>query len=126
MSARVPAPFALLLSGFGLLLLAAGLGAWLSTRTNADNAALRHTLEVNNQLAYVLSLMQDGETGQRGYLLTGDERYLAPYEHATRTLWAEVDALATATRDSPGQRTRIGALRSEIETKLAELAANIL
>ena len=33
-------------------------------------------------LTEVLSLIQDAETGQRGYLLTHDETYLAPYEQA--------------------------------------------
>src|SRR5436853_45968 len=62
----------------------------------------------------------------RGFLRSAfAARGLDEGERATRTLWAEVDALATATRDNPGQRTRIVALRSEIETKLAELATTV-
>src|SRR6266567_5600421 len=30
----------------------------------------------------LLTLLKDAETGQRGYLLTGDARYLVPYDHA--------------------------------------------
>src|ERR1700761_4749214 len=48
------------------------------------NAALRvtHTLETVDQLQLILSLAKDAETGQRGYLLTGEEAYLEPYFNA--------------------------------------------
>ncbi|HEY6475644.1 MAG TPA: CHASE3 domain-containing protein, partial [Polyangia bacterium] len=52
-----------------------------SFRQRAEEARqVDHTLEVTQRLELLLSTYQDAETGQRGYLLTGDERYLAPYE----------------------------------------------
>ena len=45
----------------------------------ADNAAVRKAFELERRIVLMLSLVQDAETGQRGYLLTGDTRYLAPY-----------------------------------------------
>jgi two-component system cell cycle sensor histidine kinase/response regulator CckA len=41
-----------------------------------------HSRRVTDQVQRLLSLLKDAETGQRGYLLTGDERYLAPYTAA--------------------------------------------
>ncbi len=38
--------------------------------------------EVLLQLSNTESLLKDAETGQRGYLYTGDPRYLAPYDLA--------------------------------------------
>src|SRR5438105_13688414 len=37
--------------------------------------------EVMRELELFVSALKDTETGQRGYLLTGDERYLEPYKH---------------------------------------------
>src|ERR1035437_3170162 len=41
-----------------------------------------HTLRVLNASGLLLSTMEDAETGQRGYLLTGDDGYLQPYRSA--------------------------------------------
>jgi hypothetical protein len=43
---------------------------WLSAATRSQNDWVRHTLEVRNQIAQILSLVQSAETGQHGYLLT--------------------------------------------------------
>src|SRR5688572_10960439 len=40
---------------------------------------VRQTGQVLGELDGVLSAVTDAETGQRGFLMTGDERYLAPY-----------------------------------------------
>ncbi|PAW79113.1 MAG: hypothetical protein B9S32_03920 [Verrucomicrobia bacterium Tous-C9LFEB] len=43
---------------------------------------VRHSYEVDRGVTEVLSLAKDAETGARGYLLTGDDRFLGPYEVA--------------------------------------------
>jgi CheY-like chemotaxis protein/CHASE3 domain sensor protein len=48
-----------------------------------------HTLEVSEQLQALLSTLQDAETGQRGFVLTGDENYLEPYTNAKAALPGE-------------------------------------
>ena len=57
----------------------------------ADNAAVREAFELERRIVLMLSLVQDAETGQRGYLLTGDAPYLAPYRSAVDALPAELD-----------------------------------
>ena len=49
--------------------------------------------ELRRSAFRVLSYLQDAETGQRGYLLTGDQSYLEPYEHSLREMGAEFDKL---------------------------------
>ena len=46
-----------------------------------------------SQIQAVFSLLQDAETGQRGYVITGDDRFLEPYDSATRQLDAQLEIL---------------------------------
>lgn len=60
-------------------------GVTLYRNVHARTAAVErmsHTQHVMLQLDEVESLIQDAETGQRGYLLAGDKAYLRPYEQA--------------------------------------------
>ena len=44
--------------------------------------AVTHTYMVLERLAALLSVLKDAETGQRGFVITGDEAYLEPYVKA--------------------------------------------
>src|SRR5688572_1205886 len=71
------------LVGFLVALLAILLVAWLSYRTLVErsdsSAEIRRTNQVMAQVDEVMSTVKDLETGQRGFLLTGDEDFLEPY-----------------------------------------------
>ncbi len=77
---------ALVVLGMAVLLLATGLSV-AAGRTGAavdrQVATDQELTEVNEQ---VLAALLDAETGQRGYLLTGEDRYLAPYDTAVVVL----------------------------------------
>src|SRR5690348_13935312 len=67
-----------------------------------DNVAARervvsHTHAVEAQIAAVETALGDAETGQRGYLLTGDATYLAPYTAARASINAQVARLQALT-----------------------------
>jgi two-component system cell cycle sensor histidine kinase/response regulator CckA len=115
--------------GYGLtlfVLLLIGVVAFLSIRDlvrNSDRVA--HTQEVMAHAALVGSLLADAETGQRGYLVTGDPIYLEPYTAAAGSLRIEVDSLALLTHDNPRQRQRTGHLRTLTSERMAMLAAGI-
>ncbi|MFN7108048.1 MAG: response regulator [Brevundimonas sp.] len=49
--------------------------------------------QTRSQIQAVFSLLQDAETGQRGYVITGDDRFLEPYDSATRQLDAQLEIL---------------------------------
>ena len=59
-------------------------------RARADTIRLR---EVQNSLNHLTSHVLDAETGQRGFLLTGEERYLEPYNRAIRDIPADLASL---------------------------------
>ncbi|WP_263359374.1 CHASE3 domain-containing protein [Acidicapsa ligni] len=91
----------------------------------SDREALAHTKEVLLELERTESLLKDAETGQRGFLYTGDPKYLAPYNTAVSQVEAQLDALAQATSQSPHQQARIADLRTVAGLKLKELEQTI-
>ena len=65
-----------------------------------------HTNEVLSRLEAVLSTLKDAETGQRGYLLTGEPAYLEPYRDAVDRLPRQIADLRQLTLDNPAQTVR--------------------
>ena len=53
-------------------------------RLQRTSALVAQTHELITRGYALLSTLQDAETGQRGYVITGEERYLEPYNSATR------------------------------------------
>ncbi len=85
-----------------------------------------HTHQVLGELDRLLSRLQDAEIGQRGYLLTTDEAYLAPYKNAIETIPNHTETLRTLTLDNPIQTRRIDdKLKPLVKEKLAELKETI-
>jgi CHASE3 domain sensor protein len=102
-----------------------GAAFWLAARAQTEAEWLHHTLLVRNQIASVLTLVQRAESGQRGYLLTGRDTYLAPYSSAVAALPAALDEAAALVVDNPQQQHAIGRLSQLITDKLRELRATI-
>jgi PAS domain S-box-containing protein len=73
----------------------------------------------------LLSLTKDAETGQRGFLITGQELYLEPYNKAVAAVPGIFQKLEMATRDRPDQASRVLALRPVVEAKFRELAETV-
>jgi len=68
---------------------------------------VEHTDRVINNINRSLKLSIDMETGMRGYLLTGDERFLDPYEVAKPGIAAELTGLEELVADNPDQVDRL-------------------
>jgi CHASE3 domain sensor protein len=77
------------------------------------------------QLQGVLLLLTDAETGQRGYLLTGQPRYLQPYEQAIEQLPLILDSLDAIPTAMPPVSKSVRDIRLQSRLKLTELAATI-
>ncbi len=73
----------------------------------------------------LFSQLQDAETGQRGFLLTNDEAYLAPYRKAVQEIPVTLDEIAKRTANNPEQNERLALLRRHVNAKLAELGETI-
>ncbi|MEG3877300.1 CHASE3 domain-containing protein [Microcoleus sp. herbarium7] len=90
-----------------------------------NEAWVSHTHRVLTELEATLSTIKDAETGQRGYLLTGEERYLEPYHSAIDRINVQVARLQQLIVDKQ-QQQRIRDLKIAIDSKLAELEETIV
>ncbi|MEE8158132.1 MAG: CHASE3 domain-containing protein, partial [Dehalococcoidia bacterium] len=118
-----------LMAGFGLalaILIIMGAVSYRSMVTLLETATwLTHTHEVLTKLESVISLMKDVETGQRGYLITGEARYLEPYDTAISEVERVYEEVKDLTRDNPVQQRRLDLVMPLIEKKFAELRETI-
>ena len=78
-----------------------------------------------NAVNRLLQSMLDAETGQRGYLLTGNETYLEPYDKAVITVHANLDELRNRYLKSPGDLQQFANLSREVSRKLAEMELSL-
>jgi signal transduction histidine kinase len=69
----------------------------------------------------LLKQMLDAETGQRGYLLTGDEKYLEPYNAALADVNENLDELRSLTSNTPGELAEFAMMSRSISRKMAEM-----
>lgn len=91
-------------------------------------AAAESMVKEQEKRATVQLLMQqvlDAETGQRGYLLTGDEKYLVPYSAATSKINSTLDRLRAAYADDATELGRFAELSRVISRKLGELEVTL-
>ncbi len=97
--------------GFCLLLVILLANAIVTRRQLAvqvgNQSWVRHTQEVRLSLSQTESLIKDAETGQRGFLYTGNPTYLAPFKAALSQIDPQIDNLAQLTADNPSQQARV-------------------
>jgi PAS domain S-box-containing protein len=106
-------------------LVAIGVFSWASTRAHdAADAQLRRARQVVNSTSELLSALKDAETGQRGFVITGAEDYLAPYNTALANLPAIRARLRAALAGEPWLNN-LPNLNSLVDAKIAELAKTI-
>ena len=109
-----------------LVIVAVGTTSYQSTTKLTETAQLvTHTHVVLGKLTELLSMLQDAETGQRGYLITGEERYLEPYQAASRNVDANIRQLKELTVDNPDQQRRLEQIGPLLAEKLSELKETI-
>ncbi len=109
--------------GFGVLLGIVAACVWLSATNRAALEVVNRERSRYVVLRDVRELITDAETGQRGFLLTGKETYLEPYDNAIQRLEAGLIRLSDGA--SPENQPHIQALRTAIIDKLAELRTTI-
>ena len=119
----------LVLGGFVIataILLFVGWQSYRNTARFAEAAEWRkHTYEVLRNLDETVARLVDAETGQRGYLLTGEDSYLEPYRAAIKNIDQTIGDLKSLTSDNPNQQKRIQILEPLVEKKLEELQRTI-
>jgi PAS domain S-box-containing protein len=115
--------------GFGLtlaVLVVGGVLGYTNARRLDDNSRwVAHTHEVIGALETLLSTLKDAETGQRGYLLAEEEKYLEPYDDALKRVQSKVSHLKQLTFDNPDQQARLAVLNKKIDVRMDELAQTV-
>ncbi len=106
MSFEKKIPLAFLLAVILLIVLA--VFAFRSVATLDDAIKLEnHTQEVLQKLDKVFINTVDAETGVRGFIITGNERFLEPYRNAEQENRENMDALRQLVSNSPTQNKEL-------------------
>src|SRR5438128_1464372 len=108
-----------------VLLLIVGLSYRQWTQYTVANAQTAQTREILESVDRLLLALVDAETGQRGFLLTGENRYLAPYNHAVQAIPADLAKLNGLLASRPAELANVSRLKNLIDQKLSELRQTI-
>ena len=115
--------------GLGVVLLLLLSLGWAAYRTPKSLATSTKQFQQDYAMLDALSAwtrdMNEAETGQRGYLLTGNPDYLVPYENALRELPLHFQNLKSSTADIPVLKQKVQRLGQVADAKLAELKHTI-
>src|SRR5260370_7139736 len=115
----------LVLGGFIIATAILAFVGWQSYRNTARFAEAsewrKHTYEVLRNLDETVARLVDAETGQRGYLLTGEESYLEPYRAAIKKIDRQIGDLKRLTSDNSNQQKPIQFLDPLVEKTLTKL-----
>lgn len=98
---------------------------WSFIKQKETSNQVNHSQQILRKLETVLSSVKDAETGQRGYLLTGQPSYLEPHNLAVKTIPQQFAALKTLTATEPEQQQQLSLLEPLIRQKFAELQETI-
>lgn len=101
------------------------LNAWLALSSveglKSSQWWVQHTWQVIAQVERIMSSAKDAETGSRGYLLTGEERYLEPYRKAQAELPVALAEFERLTSDNLSQQARAAEMRATLQQRLSLL-----
>src|SRR5690349_16144809 len=104
-----------LAAGFAIpviTLIVVGLFAYQNTHHLIENdRVVAHTYQARKALADLVSSFKDAETGQRGFVITGQESFLEPYQSALGEIESAFERLRKLTSDNEAQQRRLDALR---------------
>jgi signal transduction histidine kinase/DNA-binding response OmpR family regulator/CHASE3 domain sensor protein len=113
---------ALGLAGAIIFFLISGFVAYLNLRDLEEgNRRIVQTHVAIVALDQLFSQVQDAETGQRGFLLTNNDSYLAPYNEALQTIPSQLDKIGQLTEGNVGQAGRLASLRQHVAARLSAL-----
>lgn len=99
-------------AGFAALIVMTALAIAGFLYRQHGSEAVRHTVEVDARLSRVLSALQDAETGQRGFVITGQETFLAPYLSSRDAFDRNLDRLRELVADNTDQLAQVARLRA--------------
>lgn len=114
------------LMSIGWIMILVGVMTYRVTAASQESAQLvARTHKVLIELSLTLSALKDTETGLWGFLLTGEDRYLEPYERGLVDVARHVDRLTNLTQDNPLQQDQVRDFARVVEENLAEFRDTI-
>lgn len=122
---RVPIQVALLVVGFVVLVTMSLTSLWLARESDRASEQVAHTLELNATIVTYQGALRRAESGQRGYLLTGEPVYLNDYNIGLTRLHELQTALEGQIADNPRQQMKLQAMQPLVQQKLEEMATTI-
>jgi len=119
-----------LLIGFGIsfiLLVFTSIASYTSISNLLESQQMvTHTNEVIAELENILSTAKDAETGQRGFLLTGDNVFLDPYNGSFAKIQVSIANVKRMTSDNPAQQKSLADIDQMMSQRFAYLDALIV
>jgi methyl-accepting chemotaxis protein len=116
-------------TGFGLslmVLLAVALASYLGAQQLiSTTAGLVSTREHARRIREMRALLLEAESGQRGFLLTGEPGFLRPYEQALQEVNTSLESLRRTFANNPAQRERLSQLEPLVREKLTFMEESI-
>lgn len=104
------------------LLIVSSIASFMSIHNLLESQEwVTHTNQVITKLGNVISVLKDSETGQRGFLLTGQAEFLEPYNGAAEKANKLMDEVKDMTLDNPVQQQAIEQLREISNKRLIQL-----
>jgi signal transduction histidine kinase len=88
-------------------------------------ARVVHTHEVLDELRLLFSLTRDAESGQRGYIITGEDSYLAPYHNALQAIDATFERISKLLEDNQEQQERLASLKNLVDVRVHTLSEGV-
>jgi signal transduction histidine kinase len=122
---RIPIQVALLVLGFSVLVTMSLTSLWLARESDRASEIVAHTLEVNSAIVTYQAALRRAESGQRGFLLTGDRAYLNDYETGRQRFGEIQPELEQLISDNPDQLQRLQTLLPLVQRKLEEMEQTI-
>ncbi|OXA85477.1 CHASE3 domain-containing protein [Flavobacterium hercynium] len=90
-----------------ILLFLSSIGYKHNQDLNESSKLVMHTYEINIQLERLMSAIKDAETGQRGYIITRNDRFLSPYTYSRDKVNTSFITLKKLTADNPKQQENL-------------------
>jgi CHASE3 domain sensor protein len=84
-----------------------------------------HTYQVIVKLDELFTDLLDAETGQRGFIIMGNQEYLEPYNSALGQVDQDLATLKNLTADKPGQQKRLAEIEAKVREKFSDLRTSI-
>jgi signal transduction histidine kinase len=122
---RIPIQVGLLIAGFVVLVTMSLTSLWLARESDRASEDVAHTLEVNATIVTYQGALRRAESGQRGFLLTGDPAYLNDYEIGRQRLGEIHATLQRLVADNPEQVARLEAVQPLMRRKLEEMRQTV-